>query len=187
MLNSRGVENGGPKVIYANSPRKDGSDRRVRIYSPEYQERGFIVAGHQPVVILTHWIERRTVPCTGPDCPGHRQGQKPRPKGYLACYYATSGFPVLVEISEFAWQKLDETLAERGSLRGLMLYTSRLHQARNAPVLIRTNEPSKGQPIPPDFDLIPHLARLFGVPISLFREDESVDDSSSNGDMVPLP
>lgn len=185
MLSNDGVQRGGRQVVFANSPRKDGSDKRVRVFCPTFAKRGFIIAGHKPIVPMTHWIDGRTVLCTGPDCEGHQLGQVPRPKAYLACYWATSGFPVIVELSELAWDKIHNTSCDRGTLRGLVLYTSRLHQAKNAPVLIETKEPAKETPIPPDFHLAPHLGRLFGVDPSLFIVESTVGHTSHQSENIP--
>lgn len=102
--------------------------------------------------VWLHWIDGRTIPCTGADdgCPYHdrpREGEL-RWKGYFPAVKSVGAGLVYGEITEEAWKgaPLLRQLSDANQLRGVRIAMARLRGGERRPV--RVGLPFADQVIP---------------------------------------
>ena len=118
----------------------------------------------QPEWFLGHWNGSKTVRCTGDHdtCPGHVKQWPERPKGYITVCSLRDLAPMLLELTPGAGEMLEEAFPFSESMRGHVLFITRLRKSLKSPLCITRCEPVKPaiklpEPINPE----PTLLRLW--------------------------
>ena len=135
---------------------RSGIERRAYILSPSV------------VGCFTHFSPSCSKPCLRtPECPWCKERWPKREKGYLAGVELTSGRLVLVELTKGAYESCPPLLKDAGRLRGRTIVLGRRGQALNAPVWAKLEDnlaPKSRDMLPPEFDVISALWRLWEMP-----------------------
>ncbi len=114
--------------------------------------------------IWTHFCNHanRTVPCVGEaHCDRCQVGLHRRWKGYIAAILSTTRQPVIVELTEGAARAIRNDPLYKSGLRGCILTLQRKKPHKTAPVFADLQGPIPGANVPPDFDVLPSLERLW--------------------------
>jgi len=82
----------------------------------------------------THYVHRRTTPCTGTSCTHCLDGLQPRWHGYLSIRSMYSETQYVLELTALAAAPIQEYLRRHGTLRGARLHAKRVGDKPNSPV-----------------------------------------------------
>lgn len=119
----------------------------------------------RPTTIETHWVDSHTQPHCLPEseCEGCRQKKTLRWKCYLPCLVCGTTTVVIAEITQQAVLHCAH-LREPGRLiRGWAFSLRRKGVRRNSPVEVWPCDVRVDpRTLPPDFDVRPHLERMWG-------------------------
>lgn len=130
-----------------------------------------IIVSHRVVGLYTHFMHvgghnqrPRTTPCTGHRlfCPGCFAKRSKRWKGYLGCWSKTKGVYVIAEITADCARSCPILVDKSASLRGRALRLERKGEQANSPVYGIVRAPAMPVQLPPDFDVLEALTRLWG-------------------------
>lgn len=125
----------------------------------------FVCLSRKLLSVETHWDGKFTQPHMDPesDCPNCRQNRPRRWKAYLAALGADSRTVSIVEITQQAVLHCAELRDQGRLLRGWAFSLRRKGSRCNGPVFV---EPWSARvdsaALPPEFDLRPHLERMWG-------------------------
>lgn len=113
------------------------------------------VVSQEIVGVVTHWLDRRTRPCTGPrdECEGCLRKAAFRWKGYLGVWCAGPGRYALAELTKHAVATCPALRKKEPQLRGKRLILRRAGGANNAAVSAEVTEAPFGPGLPPDFNI----------------------------------
>lgn len=162
---------------------------------PDPSIRVLTVHKHRPLVVRlldapkgvwVHWLGHRSLPCREERC--EHCGKAPlRWKAYAPCVAwlvdPKTGVP--------SWVKRVVELTENavGHLRlielGRTVRLTRKHEAPNAPVLVAVSNEQAQSPLPPSFDVIPYMERVWGALMRDPDDEEGLQPGEFS--IVPLP
>jgi hypothetical protein len=138
----------------------------VHCFKAEDGEYQFVFLGSY-VALWLHWLGKVSEPCKGPDCPKSLHKRRAYHRAYLAAIqpelskqkagYTATDYQLL----PFSPFSLGGIVRKFGVLRGIYVKFKITHKGRRCDVTQaqRCNFPDK---LPPDFDVVPHVFRLFG-------------------------
>lgn len=147
----------------------DGPDRTLEfipIISPRpHQKLAVVITSDSWTGAYTHFYNQRTHPCLGeaPLCEGCSRRFARRWKAYLCAIMVPGGRRVIVELTVGALDSCPALRHDRGALRGKKLNLWRRGDARNAPVMASLETLKGLEGLPPAFDLMESLCRVWGV------------------------
>jgi hypothetical protein len=129
-----------------------------------------ILLGHQLVKGLAHYVAEasRYLPCTGEeDCYLCVERGKRR-KAYCSAVTRHSGQCFVMEFTDYSVSTLAKLTQGRESLRGLIVTLTRAKNKSGQPtkqgkVLLQINGEANLEKLPPYFDEIPHLQKMWGM------------------------
>jgi hypothetical protein len=183
--------NGRDNVQWDDDPPPE--DRKfVPIISPKGSEsvRGIIVS-HRMYGVWTHYLERRTVPCTGHQglCQECEDKVPRRWKGYVGIWLPGACRYAIAEITADAARHCPDIKAKGCNLRGCLIRVFRIGAHKNAPCRVELAPPPKASIVPREFDVQMSLYRIWGMlrdsvveldqgeeGLNLDREGEDDDD-----------
>lgn len=131
----------------------------------------------------THFYGGRTVPCTGDDCPAHKDGVPWRWHTYLSAYAVNAKVHFLFESTRRASESFIQYREAYGSLRGCQFRAWRATMTPNSRVYVETKPADLEQlqlPQPPN--LLQVLSIIWNVPLT----DMQIDHQRDNVDAVQV-
>jgi len=136
-----------------------------------------IITSHKLTGCPTHYVHRRTQPCTGANCVHCLDGLQPRWHGYLSIRSPYSETQYVVELTSLAAGPVADYQDRHGDLRG-----ARLHAKRSSP---KPNSPVQTEVLPHDTDLrtLPNEVNMRKYLTMLW----SVPSDGQNGQGNPHP
>jgi hypothetical protein len=156
-------------------PREFGGIRLIRVD----QQKGVdaYITCDRLVGRDTHFVNRRTVPCTGIDCPHDLDGVPARWHGYISICSIHLTTHAVLELTSLAAQPIKTYYERHGSLRGAHIKASRKGNKNNSPVACLL-EPSDVdlRTLPRSVNLKRFLCVLWNIP----------DDAPNGQDAPPL-
>lgn len=111
---------------------------------------------------------RRHYPCPGkPHCDYCRAGKGKRRKGYIAAMFASSRQLFVLELTDKSLDDFEKLTAGRQSCRGLLVSVKRTPKAdgsanRLGKVRLSVESTEGHRHLPPAFDELPHLLKMWG-------------------------
>lgn len=141
-------------------------EKWIPIVSPKpKQPITVLVTSERWVGVSTHYYDDRTRPCTGSelDCEGCYRKLAHRWKAYLAAVLQGSGRECIAEMTHGALQACPQMVDRSTNLRGKRLVLWRGGTAKNGPLHIRLESSAADLFVPPPFDLMPALCRIWGI------------------------
>lgn len=141
-----------------------GQLRWHRIVSPTHgRSLRAVILGSSFFGKWTHFKET-TLPCTETeDCEYCRGGIAPRYNGYTPALTGNPGQKNVLALTYYGACQLTETLATRGTLRGLEIDLVRKYKSNRAPVLVKIVREISSPSLPEEFDVLDSLARMWGI------------------------
>jgi len=149
----------------------------VPIVSPRpHQKLACVITSDTWVGTYTHFYDRRTHPCLGDadNCEGCRRRHAKRWKAYLAGVMIPGHRNVIIELTVNALDSCHALRHDRHQLRGKKITLWRRGDARNAPVMCMLETIKGIEHLPPAFDLMDSLCRVWGVQHEV--QDNGFDD-----------
>lgn len=111
----------------------------------------------------THYVPP-TLPCTETeDCHWCKAGHGNRYNGYIACHYETTKQLHMLCLTYGACKQILPELKTRGTLRGLRVKLARKHNGEKAPVLVQILDRLNPASVPPPFDVLDSLSKMWGI------------------------
>lgn len=115
-----------------------------------------------------------TLPCLGDrDCKLCQMFHR-RWKGYVAARYAHSLQCCVLEVTEACARAMGDNPSASNGLRGLLANLYRKGKAPNSPVHCKLERYGNTDKLPPAFDVVPHLERLYGLWVSKCQRVQEV-------------
>ena len=141
----------------------------------------------------THWMgDQRTgkgitLPCDNTEqCPYCQAGLGNRWTGFAPVWCRNDNDSRVVALTEGAARQLLPTLSQRGSLRGIACKLQRQPGKVNNPVQVTFEKEIPSHKLPPAFDIMDSLARLWGVNGQAFqRAPKNSKDLPARPDLLP--
>lgn len=148
----------------------DGSiPRYEKVTTGKRAFSGGIVISRKWVCAPTHWIQGRTMPCTGNNCEGCQHAVQMRLKLYLFVMGPKSRTVVCFESSDNPKRNYEDFLRMNGTMRGALLTCRRASAKKNGRVLVEFSAGNVAEALLPVEDrLKEYLERLWRV---THRED----------------
>lgn len=134
---------------------------RASIYRPVYG----LVISKQVCGADLHWHQGHNYPCRGSKelCEGCRLESRLRWYGYLAILDGNSGKVGLLELTGNAIKECPRLLSKLEVKRGMRLKVFRRGKWTTAPLVVQVLSHIDPDSVPcPDFDLRPHLLKIWG-------------------------
>lgn len=160
----------------------DSEGLMIEILSPGAgQEVRAVILSDQITGLITHFIGGRTRPCTGDPatCEGCQYQAAKRWKGYLPCWSQGVGRYVLAELTTQAVRDCKELNTVNPLIRGKYLVLARPGKKPNGRVHAAVREIyTEPKKLPPAFDVIEALARIFEAPDRPKRLKKTKDSPS---------
>lgn len=126
--------------------KKNGQARapgaRKRLVSPQHHEwEAYICLGSVVWLAVTHWVEGRSVECTGEweVCPNCRPGGSPRETGYLHAFHAHTGGNFFLVLPQGTVHALQNSIAANSSLRGRKIELRRHGSGKEGALHVRVD------------------------------------------------
>lgn len=122
--------------------------------------------------IDTHFFHRRTLPCTGENCPGCADGRPKRWEGYVAVWTAAPSRHVIIALTPGVAADLQAIAGDNANLRGRLVLFARLGKRTNGRVTITAEDnivPT--EKLPPEPDLRAHMVHIWGLDQSHVGQD----------------
>jgi hypothetical protein len=113
-------------------PNEFGGVRLLRV--PKGKTLDLLITSDTLIGCDTHFSHRRTIPCTGPNCPMCLDGQPARWHGYVSICSTRQTAQAVLELTALAAQPVIDYQDRHGSLRGARLTASRVGNHENSPV-----------------------------------------------------
>jgi hypothetical protein len=134
-----------------------GRDGQLVVVCQDYEE------------LIIHWDGKRNILCTSPDCVcgDVKRAIGSRRKGHFGCWDAKTGQYKIGVVTHCAWCDLQPMAVQlRGQLRGKLLVMSRASGSKKNAVTAALQEPLKPiDPLPPSFDLLGEILRVYNAPL----------------------
>lgn len=162
----------GKDALGAGAPLPERPNRRWwKVIAPQGKVPLTVtILDDQWVGFWTHWIQDRwnpkgrVVQCEGhADCPFCKAAKPIRWTGYAAAVVHHPREDRVLALTEGAARDLKPQLENRGSLRGLTVVLQRHLPHPNAPVHAKVVAEVSEDKLPPAFDIMPSLMRMWGL------------------------
>lgn len=139
---------------------------RVPCVKLEDQRHEFVLLGGVATLFI-HWMGQVSEPCLGPECPKTIHRRRAYERSYCAAIkpdkerhvvgYDQSDW-VLLPFSPYTLAELER---KHGALRAIYVLFDIHHKKRRC-TLVKSGPVKDPSKLPPDFDPVPHVYRLFG-------------------------
>jgi hypothetical protein len=114
------------------APNEFGGIRLLRV--PKAKTLELLITSDHLIGCDTHFSHRRTIPCTGPNCPLCLDGSPARWHGYVSICSTRQNAQAVLELTALAAQPVIDYQDRHGSLRGARLKAMRVGNHDNSPV-----------------------------------------------------
>jgi hypothetical protein len=112
----------------------------------------------------THYMGRRTLPCTTTDCPGCAAQLPRRYEAYIAALTTTPTRHVIVALTPRAAKQLWDSAPDPHNMRGIIITLQRMGNRANGPLMCRVEQEEHAESkLPPMPELRAHMARIWGL------------------------
>jgi hypothetical protein len=162
-------------VPWADRPPIAAPAVRRRLISPRS------VAGFQAVLLSrclvcvpTHWIDGRTRPCAGQPCWCHAENVVPKWKGFAACLVGEDRQEFLLELTAGACEQILNGAPDQDNMRGLVVNVRRRDRRQQAPVDVEILRQLAGGSLPPAFDVLAVLLKVWGIRVGFASAPPSI-------------
>ena len=158
---------------FTSTPPEKSSGSGLRLLrTPSPGKLIAVVTSDDLVGCPTHFYNKRTVPCTPPDCPACAASYPWRWHGYLSASDLKTHEHFLFEMTAQAVEPLTLYRQRHHTLRGCMFEASRLGLHANGRVVIRCKPVDLTQvDLPKSPDLIACLCHIWNVPTTQVYEE----------------
>ena len=125
----------------------------------------WLVTCHEVIGVQVFWMQGRSQPHLGEECPGCRENKPHRWCGWLAVYDENRMRHCILEISPLCLGTINEFGTQMGTLRGARILLRRPSGKKNGRIVAELQPSKLGQTqIPEPFDLKNELIRLWDAP-----------------------
>lgn len=126
-----------------------------------------IITCDQMLCCPTHYYGGRTIPCTGEDCPAHKDGVPWRWHSYVSAWVPYQKLHILFESTAKASEPFKLYRLAHGTLRGCQYVAKRCTSAANSRVIIETKPADIEQlTLPNEPNVLQALSIIWNIPLS---------------------
>lgn len=160
-------------INWANSPPDDSGLPHLAL--KRVPARGAIkgvITTTEILGVWTHFLGRRTLPCTTVDCPGCKAKLTKRYEAYVSLWTNSPSAHIIVALTPRAARELTDSAENPKDMRGLMIIIQRLGQRANGMLTARV-ESADGytKALPPIPELRAHMLKIWGLDQSQISQD----------------
>jgi len=147
--------------------------RQIKFIKPAKQGRiAVVLLSEKYFACFVHFVEGRTIACTATNCKWCAKGRRARWRYFVEAQTILTKTRGIIELGQRAGKVLEELLAERGTLRGVMAVLERKGESENAQIVLTNITTAETNGLPSESDWLGLLLSMWHAQIARGDENE---------------